>query len=240
MTQQFEAGEAFPDDGRGMVLLGKDGDGVLRVVQVAADGTVATSAGGSSGGGTEYTEGDTDSSITGTALLWEDTGDTLRPVSAAKPLPVDIKNATIAIAEPVTVDGTVTVSDGGDSLTVDGTVTANPTAATGHSAVSAASTNATSVKGSAGTLFSIEAFNTNAAPAYLKLYNKATAPTVGTDTPVRRYCIPGNVAGAGVVFAFPKGVTFDTGIAYAITTGAADSNTDAVAANEVLVNLSYT
>lgn len=40
------------------------------------------------GGGTQYTEADTDSSITGTALMWEDAADTLRAVSAAKPLPV--------------------------------------------------------------------------------------------------------------------------------------------------------
>lgn len=44
---------------------------------------------GSFGGGTQYTEGDTDASITGTALLWEDAADTLRAVSVAKPLPVD-------------------------------------------------------------------------------------------------------------------------------------------------------
>jgi len=53
------------------------------------------------GGGVQYTEGGTDSTITGTAFLWEDTGDTLRPVSAATPLPI---------------------SDAGGSLTVDGTV----------------------------------------------------------------------------------------------------------------------
>lgn len=35
----------------------------------------------------QYTEGDTDSTITGTAFLFEDSGDTLRAVSAAKPLP---------------------------------------------------------------------------------------------------------------------------------------------------------
>lgn len=42
------------------------------------------------GGGTEYTEGNVDTTITGTAIMWEDTGDTLRAVSAAKPLPVNI------------------------------------------------------------------------------------------------------------------------------------------------------
>ncbi len=40
------------------------------------------------GGGTQYTEGDTDASITGTALMWEDAANTLATVSAANPLPV--------------------------------------------------------------------------------------------------------------------------------------------------------
>lgn len=51
------------------------------------------------GGGTQYTEGDIDASITGTAIMWEDTSDTLRPVSAAKPLPVDIKNTSVAVTQ---------------------------------------------------------------------------------------------------------------------------------------------
>lgn len=38
--------------------------------------------------GTQYGEGETDASITGTAIMWEDTGNTLQPVSAATPLPV--------------------------------------------------------------------------------------------------------------------------------------------------------
>jgi hypothetical protein len=42
------------------------------------------------GGGTQYTEGATDATITGTALLWEDSADTLVTASAAKPFPVEI------------------------------------------------------------------------------------------------------------------------------------------------------
>ena len=41
-------------------------------------------------GGTQYTEGDTDASITGTAVMWEDGSDTLRSVSSAKPLPISV------------------------------------------------------------------------------------------------------------------------------------------------------
>ena len=43
-----------------------------------------------SSAGVQYTEGDVDTTITGTALMWEDSGDTLRVISAAKPLPVNI------------------------------------------------------------------------------------------------------------------------------------------------------
>jgi len=51
------------------------------------------------GGGTQYTEGDTDASITGTAVMWEDTADTLRVASAAKPLPVNVISGGTAGAQ---------------------------------------------------------------------------------------------------------------------------------------------
>ena len=44
------------------------------------------------GGGVQYTEGDVDATITGTAMLWENTGNTLTPVSVSTPLPVNILN----------------------------------------------------------------------------------------------------------------------------------------------------
>lgn len=49
------------------------------------------------GAGTQYTEGDINASITGGAMMWEDTGDTLRVVSSAKPLPVDITDTSVAV-----------------------------------------------------------------------------------------------------------------------------------------------
>lgn len=86
------------------------------------------------GGGVQYTEGDVDSSITGTAILWEDTSDTLRAVSAAKPLPVDIKNASVAVTgtfwqdtQPVSIAGTVTVDTELPTAEALADNTANPT-----------------------------------------------------------------------------------------------------------------
>lgn len=117
---------------------------------------------------------------------------------------------------------------------------ASSSAATPYKLISAASTNATSVKASGGNLFFASFGNTNAAARYIKFYNKASAPTVGTDTPIFTFMIPGNTAGAGSNPAIPpQGLRFNTGIAFAITTGAADTDTGAVALNEITVNLGY-
>lgn len=134
----------------------------------------------------------------------------------------------------VTTEGSVTVAG---SLTSGGTTTNTPTTPTTTNVNSAASTNATSVKTSAGTVYSIVASNINAAIRYLKLYNKASAPTVGTDVPVLTMAIP-----ATGVLNLPLGALgkrFSTGIAFAITAAAADSDTTAVAANEIKVSIDY-
>lgn len=100
--------------------------------------------------------------------------------------------------------------------------------------ISAASTNATNSKGSAGILHDISVNNINAAVRYLKLYDKSTAPTVGTDTPKRVIAIP---AGASINLVLD--IEFTSGIGWALTTGIANADTGAVAANEHVVGLSW-
>ncbi len=100
--------------------------------------------------------------------------------------------------------------------------------------LAAASTNATSVKASAGRVHGWYLFNTSAATKFFKLYNKASAPTVGSDTPVMTIPIP---AGAGANVEFVKGITFGTGIAFALTGAVGDADTTALAANDVVLNL---
>ncbi|MFT3671302.1 hypothetical protein [Aestuariivirga sp.] len=134
----------------------------------------------------------------------------------------------------VTINGTVPVSG---SLTSAGTVTNTPAVPTTSNTNSAASTNATSVKASAGTVYNVTATNINAAIRYLKLYNKASAPTVGTDVPVLTIPIP---ATGSVNLPFGElGKRFATGIAFAITAAAADTDTTAVAASEIKVSIDY-
>lgn len=91
-------------DGSGNALTSatRGSERALSVQIVDGSGTQITSFGGS-GGGTQYAEGDTAATITGTAILWEDAADTLATVSAANPLPVTAVNAgTFAVQ----VDGT--------------------------------------------------------------------------------------------------------------------------------------
>lgn len=100
--------------------------------------------------------------------------------------------------------------------------------------ISAASTNSTLVKNAAGKVFGWHIFNKEAVPIYVKLYNKASAPTVGTDTQVMVIPIP---AGAAANVEFTNGIAFSTGIGLGITKGAANANTEAVASEGVIVNL---
>jgi hypothetical protein len=129
---------------------------------------------------------------------------------------------------------------GGSLDNIETAINALKTPATPYKLVSAATTNATSLKASAGVIYGIQVTNVNASPRYLKLYNKASAPTVGTDTPVKTLIIPGNATGAGSNVPIPvRGINFSTGIAFALTTEATDAGTTGVAANEIVVNIDY-
>lgn len=101
----------------------------------------------------------------------------------------------------------------------------------------AATTNATSAKAAAGVLYSVKGYNAAATVRYLKFYNKASAPTVGTDTPTHTITLPPQ---AGFALDWPIGRYFATGIAYAMTTGSADADTGALTAGDVLgLNVEY-
>jgi hypothetical protein len=104
--------------------------------------------------------------------------------------------------------------------------------------LSAATTNATSIKASAGVLYGWSIQNTNAAQRYVKLYNKASSPTVGTDTPVITLLIPGASAGAGNNLG-GLAINFSTGIALATTVNPTDSDTTVVALDDLIINLFY-
>lgn len=161
---------------------------------------------------------------------------------------VQVGGVAVATGNGVTGTGSQRVTVASDNTpfavkidqTTPGTtnaVNSTPVTPTPSAINSAATTNATSVKASAGTLFAICCSNGGAAAAFVKLYNKASAPTVGTDVPVLTIPIP-----ASSVLPLNLGTLghrFATGIALAITNLVADTDTTAVAASQVKVMLDY-
>lgn len=135
------------------------------------------------------------------------------------------------------ISGTQPVSG---TLTSAGTTTATPATGTTYNVVTTASTNAAVVKASAGNLYELTISNPTATAAYIKLYNKATAPTVGTDVPVLTIAIPATAAGVGEKsFNFGAvGKRFATGIGIAVTAAAAATDTG-VAVAGVQINATY-
>lgn len=129
---------------------------------------------------------------------------------------------------------------------ISGTVTATvtpPAPTTPYFVNSLATTNgALIITGTSG-LQAFYATNTGATAAFVKLYNKATAPTVGTDVPEMIIPVPAAVSGVPGVAAPPIGFSghrFALGLGIAITGAVADSDTTAVAAGQVKVKLSRT
>lgn len=128
---------------------------------------------------------------------------------------------------------------GVDNAGVPFTPAARPTGGglTQHKRISTADTNAVSLKASAGQIYAIHIYNTHATDKrFLKLYNKASAPTVGTDTPTKTICLG---PGQDFTFFWDVGLPFATGIAYAITSWLTDADTGAIGANEVVLNIDY-
>lgn len=111
--------------------------------------------------------------------------------------------------------------------------------ATPYSVLWPANTTGVNIKSTPGVVYGWSITNNNAAARYVKLYNKASAPTTGTDTPYIRLLIPGAGAGAGNNFSIPGGIVFPTGIGIAVTTGVTDADTTAPTANDVQANIHY-
>lgn len=134
---------------------------------------------------------------------------------------------------------------------VSGTVTATVTAGTVNPVVpatpyflnSAATTNGALILAGTSNVSSFYATNEGATAAYIKLYNKAAAPTVGTDVPEMTIPVPAAVGGVPGVATIPigfHGFRFALGLGIAITRNAVHTDTTAIGAGEVKVKLSRT
>jgi hypothetical protein len=98
------------------------------------------------------------------------------------------------------------------------------------------------VKTSAGTVYGMWVTNTATSTRFVKFYNATAASvTVGTTTPVITIGIPGNTSDdvSGNFGPGGMGIGFATAISVAATTAAADNDTGAPSAGDVIINVFY-
>ena len=96
---------------------------------------------------------------------------------------------------------------------------------------SAGSDNATNIAASATNVTGFDAGNIAAYWTYVKLYNKATAPT-SADTPVRVFALP---PGGGISKNNMQLPQFNLGLGIRIVKGQADNDNTAVLAGDVMI-----
>lgn len=148
--------------------------------------------------------------------------------------PVAIQGGTLPAVTTVSTVSTVTAVTGAGTPAVP---------ATPYFVNSAATTNGALVLTGTSGLCALWASNIGATDAFVKLYNKATAPTVGTDVPEMIIPVRAAVAGLPGIAEISPGFNayrFPLGLGIAITGAVADSDTTAVAAGQVKVKLSRT
>ena len=104
--------------------------------------------------------------------------------------------------------------------------------------ISGAGLNATAVKGSPAKLTILNIVNGAATLRYFKIYNKASAPTVGTDIPLITITLPNGSSS----FTLPAfiGIDFSVGLSFACTLGVGDDDTTPfTVTGEVTAMLAY-
>jgi hypothetical protein len=90
------------------------------------------------------------------------------------------------------------------------------------------------VKNAPGFLTGFMLINQAAAWRYVKFYDKATAPVVGTDVPKMTIPLP---PASGIPLSPSDGIYFSLGIGIAATTAIADADVGAPAANDVVASV---
>ncbi len=157
-------------------------------------------------------------------------------------------NGDGAGAFPVVVQNTAPVTISSGTVTTVSTLTLGTVQpvvpATPYFLNSAASTNINLIIAGTSGVTNVYATNIGATPAFVKLYNKATAPVLASDIPEMILPIP--AAAGGIPGVSPQietgftGYRFPLGLGIAITGAMADNDTTAVAAGQVKVKLSRT
>lgn len=141
------------------------------------------------------------------------------------------------VDEQMTARGAQIVATGVDTFSVS--IGASTDAVLGCVLQSAASTNSTSCKGSAGSFYGVRAVNTTATLYFLRMYNSSGAPTCSSATGfIESIPIPASTTGAGIAAIQPIGISYGTGIGFCFT-GGGSSTDNTNAATGVYLTILY-
>ena len=161
----------------------------------------------------------------GDGVCGSDTG-TCSVVALMKRINQNLSGPIPAGSNPI---GTVTIANannnGRAASSASSPVVPSAAPTTYHLATNTAGTNL-SFHAGATTLFSCQLGQTTSSAGFFKIFNKASNPTLGTDTPVITLIIPGpssGGSGSNVVFG-PGGVTLTNGFAVATVGGLLDTD----------------
>lgn len=111
-----------------------------------------------------------------------------------------------------------------------GTGTTNAKIASGAAVIS------TVIKASAGKLHSYRFHNNTASAKFAKFYNRTTAAAPATDVPIFTVIIPANGIAS---YLNPIGKAFATGITLYVSGGIAETDTTALAANDIVGHVDF-
>jgi len=211
---------------------GVAGTGTPRVV-------LATDGQGQVADNAAFTDGTTRLGMSG--YIYDETAGTALTENDAGAARIDSKRAQVMVIEDVTTRGTTNRLAVNTSLAAS--VTPVPHTTGGGALVklrSAASTNATVVKASAGKLLGWRFQNRGTVEQYVKIYNKATTPAPATDTGAGTLLdviqlLPGQV----IQEQFPYGLDCAAGIGYAIVGGQTDADATSATADAIIGRLDY-
>ncbi|MGX9981118.1 hypothetical protein [Methylobacterium fujisawaense] len=144
---------------------------------------------------------------------------TVQGASTGQPLPVLAQlnggTATVFLAAGAQAVGSLVASSTGASGATFGTYYTATTAAAGQI-----------IKGATGNVFNLTAWNSDTVPVWVKLFNKASAPTMGTDSAVWEAMVP---AGGTISVPFADvGLSLGTGIAVGFSGAQGPTNATAL------------
>lgn len=199
---------------------------VLRSITQTVTGTVTVQDGG---GSVSVDDGGSSLTVDGTVGATQSGTWNVNNVSGTVSLPTGAATETTLAS----VDGKLPALSGG-AVPVQPAQTSGGCLA--HHVISAASTNATNVKASAGQVYAIIVRNTAGAVRKIAFHNNSGTPTAGAGI---YFVIILNNTAAPVTYTWPTGVAFSSGIAYTMVTGSANSDATAVGANEIYMELFY-